>query len=1025
MPDGRLLQRVESRLAVLVSMKVSPRGDRVAAAEVLEGTELWAFEGEGENARLRPDPVARWAGGLNLAFSQDGATLVEAPGGFDQTFGAPLHFVDAGTGRSLRTLANRVRPVRYVATGQGGLLATSGDDGVLRVWDARAGEPFKTFPLGMSGPVAVHPERPLVASGSYAATWAEQQTDPDAPAYGVRLLDLTGADTARILRAFDRSVTGVAFDGSGDLLVASSADSTVRMWRAPFQGPGEVLTAPAGVSGLALDPLGRWVAAALDRYSEYTTFEGAPDSTDVLRIWRLDGDDAPVDVRLRRTPDALSAAHDGSGILLGGLDGVLRLLSPEDGKEFSQAQLGVSITAVATGDSSVVVGTTGGEIIRLGAGAQGVRRTVSHPGGVTRLVRRADGTLASTGVDGTTRLWTGSGEEIAAFQAVLPEALAVRDTIADWDLFTAGDDPSARQAYLRSHEGYLVTLPDGRYRASRGALDAAVMREGLHAVPLARHDLALNRPDAVVAALGGPQALVEAYAKARARRLERAGMSPEAADAKGDLTAELPTVTVDRAALPPSTGARTLRMAVSMAAAGDPLDRLQLRINDVPLYGGDGRSLGGRAALDTTLVVELSDGRNRIEVTVRDTGGEESLPATAEVIYTGVPATPDLYILTFGVSDYADDRFDLKYAAKDARDIAAGFAAQEGRYGAIHALTLTDAEVTRDALPRARAFLEQAGIHDQVVVFFAGHGLLDPDLNYWFGTHDLDFKNPAQRGLAYGDIQNLVTALASRSVLLLMDTCHSGEVDEEAVPRPAAASVTARGFPRSGVVGGTRLGLSNSYKLLNQLFFDFGAGTGATVVAAAAGVEFAFEAPEWDNGVFTYALLSGIRSLRADMDRDGAVRLSELTDYVSARVSELTDGRQTPTARAQALERDYVVYARAVLRAGMTVESAVEPGVSPELVAGSPLEEWSLTAEAGRPLAVEVTTPDFTPRLVVTGPDTQLSDWTFRTGDGEVVVRLCLTPPTTGTYRVAVSAMDGQGAFVLTVRQEEGCVPSG
>jgi hypothetical protein len=744
-----------------------------------------------------------------------------------------------------------------------------------------------------------------------------------------------------------------------------------------------------------------------------------------MRIWRLDGDAAPVDVAVtRRTPDAIAAAPDGSGIVVGGLDGVLHVVDPTDGSELNQAQIGVAVTTVLATDSSVVVGTTGGEIIRMSAAAQGVRRTLSHPGGVTRITLRPDGTLASVGMDGTTRLWTSAGDEIAAFQAVLPDALATRDTISDWDLLTAGEDPDARQAYLRSHEGYLVTLPDGRYRASRGALDAAVMREGLHAVPLARHDLALNRPDEVVAALGGPAPLVEAYARARERRLERAGISARAADAKGDLAAALPSVTLDRSALPPSTPRRTLSLPVSATAANGSLERLQVRLNDVPLLGGEGVRLGDAAAVDTTLAVELSDGLNRIEITVRDDAGQESIPAAVEVIHTGEAATPDLYVLTLGVSDYADDRFDLKYAAKDARDVAAGFAAQEGRYGTIHTLTLTDAEVTRDALPRARAFLDQAGIHDQVVVFLAGHGRLDADLDYWFGTHDLDFTNPAARGLAYDDVQGLVTGLASRSVLLLMDTCHSGEVDEQAVQRPTAASVTVRGFPRSGVVGGTRLGLSNSYKLLNQLFFDFGAGTGATVLAAAAGVEFAFEAAEWDNGVFTYALLSGLRSLRADMDRDGAVRLSELTDYVTARVSELTEGRQTPTARAQALERDYVVYARPVLGAGRTVAGRLEPGISPDR-GGFTMEEWSLVGEAGRPLAVEVVSAAFTPRLTVTGPDTRMSDYTFRTGEEEVVVRLCVTPPETGTYRVAVTSMDGQGAFTLQIREGVGCMPTG
>ena len=80
------------------------------------------------------------------------------------------------------------------------------------------------------------------------------------------------------------------------------------------------------------------------------------------------------------------------------------------------------------------------------------------------------------------------------------------------------------------------------------------------------------------------------------------------------------------------------------------------------------------------------------------------------------------------------------------------------------------------------------------------------------------------------------------------------------------------------------------------------------VISSASGAEYAFESPEWKNGVFTYAILEGLQSGGADADSSGAVRVSELRDYVVDRVRDLTRGKQTPTARRENLEDDFQIY---------------------------------------------------------------------------------------------------------------------
>ncbi len=88
-----------------------------------------------------------------------------------------------------------------------------------------------------------------------------------------------------------------------------------------------------------------------------------------------------------------------------------------------------------------------------------------------------------------------------------------------------------------------------------------------------------------------------------------------------------------------------------------------------------------------------------------------------------------------------------------------------------------------------------------MVVFFAGHGVLDKQLDYHFVTTDFDLKNPPARGLPYESIEGLLDGIPARHKLLMMDTCHSGEVDAEAVApagstqaRPPGRCTSSRAF---------------------------------------------------------------------------------------------------------------------------------------------------------------------------------------------------------------------------------------
>src|SRR5690606_36618166 len=123
--------------------------------------------------------------------------------------------------------------------------------------------------------------------------------------------------------------------------------------------------------------------------------------------------------------------------------------------------------------------------------------------------------------------------------------------------------------------------------------------------------------------------------------------------------------------------------------------------------------------------------------------GAESYKESFSVVCNKGKEIPDLYMITIGVSEYQDSRYNLKYAAKDAQDMVQVFENSK-MYGEIYTKTLVNQEVNIENIAQLNSFLEKADINDQVIVFVAGHGVLDANFDYYFASYDMDFSNPSQ-----------------------------------------------------------------------------------------------------------------------------------------------------------------------------------------------------------------------------------------------------------------------------------------
>jgi len=151
-----------------------------------------------------------------------------------------------------------------------------------------------------------------------------------------------------------------------------------------------------------------------------------------------------------------------------------------------------------------------------------------------------------------------------------------------------------------------------------------------------------------------------------------------------------------------------------------------------------------------------------------------------------------------------------------------------------------------------------------------------------------------------------------------MDACHSGEVDKGQLRVTDNQSLTLDkgqkgtlkrySYAAESADENRQLGMKTSFELMQELFTNLSKGSGSVVISAAAGNSYALESDEWRNGIFTYCILAGLKSGKADINGDGTITVTELKEYVSREVERLTRGEQKPTSRQENLEFDFTVW---------------------------------------------------------------------------------------------------------------------
>ncbi len=450
-----------------------------------------------------------------------------------------------------------------------------------------------------------------------------------------------------------------------------------------------------------------------------------------------------------------------------------------------------------------------------------------------------------------------------------------------------------------ARRGTVLVSPLGYYMAEAEAASALGFTLGSEVFRFEQFDSTLNRPHLALGALGiASSATLALYEAAYDKRQKQRALQVTAAN-------RLQVPSVDFVGQLPLR-ATTDKVLVKLRAdgRGSVIARLNVRVNGVPLLGRSGLDVRSKrqAVVELAHDVPLEVGENRIEVEAENEEGVLALGRTVIVTRDGAVKPGALHVISIGVSKYAEGN-DLEYAAKDAQDVATALTNAATYKGVVTKTVLQNEQVTRATVLALRAQLMRTAIDDIVVVFVAGHGLIDADDQYVFGTHDISFATGA-KGIRFGELEGLLDGIPARRKILMLDTCHAGELDLEELAHVQQSELAGKrgvrrikGMPAPRSAGDPRARAVAA----RALFTELRRGAGVTVIAASAGAEYSYEDGAVKNGLFSHAFIEGMKG-DADANRDGAVRVTELIEYVTAKVAEQSRGFQVPQARE--LNRD-------------------------------------------------------------------------------------------------------------------------
>ncbi|AFZ14334.1 peptidase C14 caspase catalytic subunit p20 [Crinalium epipsammum PCC 9333] len=150
---------------------------------------------------------------------------------------------------------------------------------------------------------------------------------------------------------------------------------------------------------------------------------------------------------------------------------------------------------------------------------------------------------------------------------------------------------------------------------------------------------------------------------------------------------------------------------------------------------------------------------------------------------------------------------------------------------------------------------------DLLLFYFSGHGITDEHGIFFFSTYETRKENGKLRpttAISSNFVHQWMNQSLSKRMAIILDCCHSGAF--------------AKGLSAKGTA--------------NDLIKEQLGGEGRAILTAASATEYAWAKDEFNLSVYTYYLLEGVCTGKADQGGNDWISLEELHEYAKNEISE-------------------------------------------------------------------------------------------------------------------------------------------
>ena len=403
--------------------------------------------------------------------------------------------------------------------------------------------------------------------------------------------------------------------------------------------------------------------------------------------------------------------------------------------------------------------------------------------------------------------------------------------------------------YLFGDEDWLVVTPSGQFDGTDGAMEQLYYVKGLDVLPLSSF-----------------------YEKFYTPRLVSILLSEEEliSTVESNFNFALPpTIEV----LNPISGSKLdnnqVTVAIRAVDQGGGIDEIRLYHNG-KLVNTTQRGFQSTGQTKT-FTVNLVAGENRLKATAFNDQRTESTPDEIVVYYEGAKATADLFLVVIGINQYRNSTYNLNYALTDAAAFKNTLeSGASSIFSNISTTYIRDTDATKSRIINALNNIKsQAGPEDMFVFYYAGHGVMNEGIDYEKDFYLVPYNVTklyaaddmlAQKAISSKEITELSRSIAAQKQLFVLDACQSGGALQQVASRGAAEEKAIAQLARS---------------------------TGTYWLTASGSEQFATEFQQLGHGVFTYAILEGLKG-NADSG-DQKITAKELGAFIEDKVPELTE----------------------------------------------------------------------------------------------------------------------------------------